>query len=236
MAELDPVPDPSSVANTAPDPMNNQAKICYEKATEIYIEASRSVNIKGLQSTISLCNEALSILALVPGGGDRALLRDVYNRIILSYSLLDDNEKVVELCHVVLRDVYPNDTKTLFKRAIAYEKLGDFENSLQDIEGVLAVYNDPSSKNHREVLSIKTRIQNKSWRMKWLYTYDELLDLYYRYYSVKESNTSIIAQKMAEVRKGLESYLDKEDYKTLNYLSQHVSTILNLNQVTLGRN
>ena len=236
LAELEPAPDPSPAPSPVSDPRNNQAKLCYEKATEIYVEASRSRNTNGLMSTIEHCNEALRILASIPGGGERSLLRDVYNKIILSYSSLENNEKVVELCTLVLRDVDPTDVKTLFKRAIAYEKLGDYKNSLQDLEGVLAVYNDPTSKNYRDVMAVKTRVQNASWRTKWLYTYEDLLDMYYKYYTIRERNTSVINKRLGEVKDNLQSYIEKEDYGSLNYIGSYISVVLNLNQVTLGRN
>ena len=226
LAELEPAPDPSPAPSPVSDPRNNQAKLCYEKATEIYVEASRSRNTNGLMSTIEHCNEALRILASTPGGGERSLLRDVYNKIILSYSSLENNEKVVELCTLVLRDVDPTDVKTLFKRAIAYEKLGDYKNSLQDLEGVLAVYNDPTSKNYRDVMAVKTRVQNASWRTKWLYTYEELLDMYYKYYTIHERNKSVIAKKIGDVKNNLQSYIEKEDYGSLNYFGRDISDII----------
>jgi len=235
LADLKPLPDPPLPVPMASDPRNDQAKAYYDKATEIYNEASRERNSKGFQSAINLCNEAVKVLVSMPGGGDKSLLRNIYNKIIQSYMALDAYEKVVESCNLVLRDVDPTEAKTLYKRALAYEKLDDYDNAMRDIERVSLVYNEPDTKNYREVMDVKTRILEKSWRMKWIYTFDEILELYRKYFSFSERNSTMRARKMEEVREELQTYVDNKNFRKLNSLGQKASSILKLNQVTLGK-
>ena len=207
-----------------------------------------------MQQAVGLCNESLAALAAAPGDGNKSMKREIYNKMILAYTSLDSSDKVLELCGVlthsltysltqslihsltqVLLDIDPTDTKTLFKRALASEKLEDYERALKDIEDVMLVHKDPATKSYQQVLDVHNRIKNKSWRVKWVYSYDEMVDLYQKFFSLKYANAAAVAHSMAQIREELQGFIAKEDYKSLNFFAQRLSATLRLNQVTLGR-
>ncbi len=235
LAELEPLLEPSSsTLTTSSDPLYDRARAYFEKAKEIYIEASNTRNTKKMQQAVGLCNESLAALAAAPGDGNKSMKREIYNKMILAYTSLDSNDKVIELCGILL-DIDPTDTKTLFKRALASEKLEDYERASKDIEDVMLVHKDPATKSYQQVLDVFNRIKNKSWRVKWVYSYDETVDLYQKFFSLKYANAAAVAHSMAKIREELQGFVAKEDYKSLNFFAQRTSATLRLNQVTLGR-